>query len=210
MKKLTERQKAILDYIKRYFKRHNYWPSIREIQECFKFKSTNSVMGHLKALENKGYISRPGKARVYNIGPNLKENNSLSTVNTIALPIYGSIVAGYPDYVESDSTIGTLNVDASQLNISNPFKSFALKVRGDSMIDAGIFEGDYVVAEKGEPKDKDIVIALIDGESTLKRYVKNPTTGTSFLKAENKAYKDLLPTTELFIQGVAKAVVRCL
>ena len=85
-------------------------------------------------------------------------------------------------------------------------QSFALRVRGDSMIDADINDGDTVIIEPGQPKHGDIVAALIDNETTLKRLIKQG--GKVFLKAENKNYPDLIPVNELVIQGLAKTVMR--
>ena len=85
-------------------------------------------------------------------------------------------------------------------------KTFALRVRGDSMIDAHILDGDYVVLEYKEPRPGDVVAALIDGETTLKRFVKK--RGKPYLKAENEDYPDLVPVQELVIQGVMVALLR--
>ncbi len=90
--------------------------------------------------------------------------------------------------------------------ISNPTRAFAVKVRGDSMIDAGIFSGDIVVLEQKEAKHNDIVAALIDGENTLKRLIYDK--GRVYLKAENSAYPDLSPTEHLDVQGVVVSVLR--
>jgi repressor LexA len=92
------------------------------------------------------------------------------------------------------------------LGISNPGKAFAVRVRGDSMIDAGIFSGDIVVLEQKEAKPGDIVAALIDGENTLKRLIKE--NGRVYLKAENENYPNLHPAEKLDIQGVVVSVLR--
>ena len=125
--------------------------------------------------------------------------------------MYGAIAAGFPDHVESSEAIGKLQVDiqSSGYNKSSGKQSFALEVQGESMIDAGILDGDKIIIEPKEAKDNDIVAALIDGEVTLKRLIKKAGE-PPYLKAENKYYPKLHPLTDLEIQGVAKAVVRAL
>lgn len=213
MKTLTKRQEEILNFIGHHEWSKGFWPSIREIQEKFGFKSTNAVMGHLRALERKGAIERiAGQARTFRIlgreedeGPGLPED----AVEVVDIPIYGDIAAGYPDRVEPAGEIGRLQVDVRSAGYSNRRNSFALQVRGESMVDVEIYEGDMVIVEPREPRDGDIVAALIDGETTLKRYIKKPGE-PPYLKAENKFYPELYPVTELSVQGVAKAVVRSL
>ena len=100
-------------------------------------------------------------------------------------------------------------MDIASAGYSSRRRSFALQVRGDSMVDAEIYEGDMVVVEPRDPRDGDIVAALIDGETTLKRYIKKGNE-PPYLKAENKFYPELYPVNELTVQGVAKAVVRSL
>ncbi|MEO0795037.1 MAG: transcriptional repressor LexA [Verrucomicrobiota bacterium] len=211
MKGLTTRQKEILQFVKDQFRENQFWPSIREIQEQFGFKSTNAVMGHLRALERKGFLSRaPGQARTFKVAYDDGENPRLDNNDVVTLPIYGAIAAGYPEGVESGGEIGRLQIDSSYTSVRRNANAFALKVRGDSMIDVGIFDGDLVVVEPGtNPRNGAIVAALIDGETTLKRYVK--TRGHApYLKAENPDFPALFPVSELIIQGVAKAVVRSL
>lgn len=211
MKSLTPRQAELLDYIQTHFEKNSYWPSIRDIQTHFNFKSTNAVMGHLKALEAKDYIARvPGQARAFRLSVHAQALRASLTGNgTISVPVFGTIAAGYPDHVESSGAIGSLQIDASTAGVRNHVQAFALKVRGESMIDAGIFDGDIVIVEPGEPQNNNIVAALIDGTTTLKRYIK-PHDATPYLKAENINYPDLTPINELLIQGIARSVIRCL
>ena len=202
MKGLTARQKAILQFLDTRHRELGFWPSIREIQQYFQFKSTNAVMGHLKALEVKGALVRiPGHARAYQL--------NIAAVNSVLLteiPVYGKIPAGYPDGVEGGHTIDTLKIDMQTFQKYHTRRAFALKVRGDSMIDAGIQDGDMVIVDPVHAKQGDVVAALIDGETTLKRLVKEK--GHFHLKAENKNYPHLLPVSELIIQGVAKSLLR--
>lgn len=208
MKILTHRQQEILEFLQQYFEKTTSWPSIREIQNHFSFKSTNAVIGHLQALEKKNYLEKvPGKARSFRL--NLEKTTTpvpASTIPLVKIPVYGAIAAGYPDLVESTGVMDQIQVDAETVG-SGSNRTFALKVRGDSMIDAGIFDGDRIIMEARNPVDGDIVAALIDGETTLKRFMQ--TQGkAAYLKAENKNYPNLVPVRDLFIQGVATAVVR--
>lgn len=213
MKDLTARQKEILEFIEHHEWRNGFWPSIREIQDKFNFASTNAVMGHLRALEKKGVLERiPGQARTFRINrpddPEVPDMPSDAT-EVVDIPVVGAIAAGYPDRVESGGEIGRLQVDIGSAGFSSRRRSFALQVRGESMVDAEIYDGDMVIIEPREPQNGDIVAALIDQETTLKRYIKNPGE-PPYLKAENKFYPELFPITELTVQGVAKAVVRSL
>jgi repressor LexA len=209
MEDLTIRQQEILGYILLHMRTNNTWPSFREIQSHFGFKSTNAVMGHLRALEKKGCISRvPGQARTFRITMEFEDDKKPDkAIDLIELPIYGNIAAGYPDGVEASGEIGRLQVDIETVGHHRSRHCFALKVQGESMVDAGIFDGDTVILEQRPPKNNDIVAGLIDGETTLKRFVKKSGCAP-YLKAENKLFPELYPVAELIIQGVAKAVVR--
>ena len=99
-----------------------------------------------------------------------------------------------------------LIVDAASFGLARNAPAFALEVRGDSMHEAHIVQGDFVIMEMREPRSGDIVAALIDGECTLKRYLTR--SGTAYLKAENAAYPDLIPAQELLIQGVMVGLMR--
>lgn len=217
MEALTKKQQAILDYMKGHVSQHSYWPSIRDIQAKFRFASTNAVFGHLQALERKGVLQRiPGAARAYKIAPEIVPDLSETViryegpddeaVGLHEVQIHGSIAAGFPDYTESSGVVASMQAPLPPGARRRAPESFALRVRGDSMIDADIHDGDMVIVEPGSPKHGDIVAALIDGETTLKRLIKQG--GKVYLKAENKSYPNLDPVSELVIQGIAKQVVR--
>jgi repressor LexA len=197
---LTERQQQILDFIEENQRSRGVAPSTREIQEHFGFSSQTTVMDHLHALKQKGAIQQEkGKAR------SLVVPATINRPPTIDIPIYGTIPAGLPaDQQQEDN--GCITVDIESLKIPRNARTFALKIRGDSMINAGINEGDTVILEFREPRNKDIVAALVDGETTLKRYVVQH--GKPFLRAENPRYPDLIPAQELVIQGVMIALFR--
>ena len=175
-------------------------PSTRELQRHFGFASQTAAMSHLRALERKGVIQRLAcKARAV-IFPEDLDRGEIADI-----PIYGNIAAGMAQDVEPERQ-GCVSVDISALGIPRHAKTFALKVRGDSMIDAHICDGDTVILEFREPRKGDIVAALIDGETTLKRYLIE--RGQPFLRAENPRYPDLIPARELIIQGVLVALLR--
>jgi len=206
--KLTARQQEVLDFLKETHARTGIPPSTREIQEHFGFASQTAAVSHLRALERKGYIERnagadgnPPKRKARFI----RFTDEVEREPLIDVPIYGMIPAGYGDDTEPQAD-GYLSVDARSLGVSPSAKAFALRVRGDSMIGAHICDGDHVVLENREPHNRDIVAALIDGETTLKRFVVN--RNHPFLKAENPEYPDLIPAQELTIQGVMVGLVR--
>lgn len=191
---LTQRQQEVLDFVRKRRSSTGKMPSTREIQRHFGFASQTAAVNHLKALERKGCLRRlPGDLLPMNA-------DRFSQV-----PLLGSIPAGLPTYEEERSD-GGVAVDLSSIGLSESARTFALTVRGDSMIGAHIQEGDVVVLEYKEPRDGDVVAALIDGETTLKRFVMD--NGQPFLKAENPAYPDLIPAMELIVQGVVVALTR--
>jgi repressor LexA len=198
--KLTDRQQQIIDFLHAEHRRCGIMPSTREIQEHFGFASQTAAVSHLKALEKKGVITRlEGKAR------GLMFNDTMAREPIVDIPIYGTIPAGFGDDTTPQSE-GCLSVDTLSMGISPSATTYALRVRGDSMINAHILDGDHVVIEAKDPRNFDIVAALIDGETTLKRYImkdKHP-----YLKAENPRYPDLIPAQELLIQGVMVGLVR--
>ncbi|RPJ32858.1 MAG: repressor LexA, partial [Verrucomicrobiaceae bacterium] len=141
----------------------------------------------------------PGKARAV-IFPGDLDRGEIADI-----PLYGNIAAGMAQNVEAERQ-GCISVDITSLGIPRHARTFALEVRGDSMIDAHICDGDTVILEFREPRKGDIVAALIDGETTLKRYLIEK--GKPFLRAENPDYPDLIPARELVIQGVLVALLR--
>lgn len=200
MPDLTGRQREVLEFIQRQQRETGLPPTSREIQSHFHFQSQTAAMNHLRALEQKGAIERlPGKARAA-IDPRLRWKP-----NFRAISLLGQIPAGLSvDAAESEGS--TLGVDLSAFGLETTAQVFALRVRGDSMIGAQIADGDTVILERKTPKTGDIVAALIDREVTLKRYV--ISRGKPFLKAENPAYPDLMPTMDLVIQGVMVGLLR--
>ena len=167
---LTERQSEILKFIILNKEKFGYPPSIPEIQENFSFKSPNAVQDHLGALERKGYISRRAhKARgIEVLGHATSKENDKN--NAIEIPIVGEISAGRP-ILAQENIEGNIAIDKSIVENSDGI--FALRVKGDSMINASILNGDYVIASQQQDAEQgDIVIALIEDEATVKRFYK--------------------------------------
>lgn len=198
--KATKQQQAVLDYIEHYREARGTAPSQREIQKEFGFASRNAVPKHLSALEKKGLLHRPnGLAR----SVHLKAKKPTPSFFTI--PLLGAIPAGFAEVATEDQE-PSIVLDSATFPTRSHSSLFALRVRGDSMIDAAIIDGDIVILEQTAAFPGDIVAALIDGESTLKRLIFR--NGKNFLRAENKNYPDLLPLEELVIQGVFRGLVR--
>lgn len=201
---LTERQQEIYDFIVAFRRENGCSPSIPEIQRHFGIQSPNGVAGHLKALEAKGMIRRADRgSRQIDIPGAMAE----AAANLFTLPVFGAIPAGLPQETAAATAESTTVFDQAMLGFKPKEGCFVLKVRGDSMRDAGILNGDFVVVEPTpSPADGQIVAALIDGECTLKRLVR--MKGNWFLKAENAAYPELHPRADLVIQGAVRTVVR--
>ena len=190
---LTTRQQEVLDFIRRTELARGQGPTTREVQQHFGFKSQTAAVDHINALERKGVLDKqPGKARAVTTSP--------PRLEIVHVPIFGTVPAGAPQLIEQQPD-GFIAVDVFALGISKEARMFATHVRGDSMINAHILDGDLAVFEVDcEPRTGKIVAALIDGETTLKRFVEK--RGVPYLHAENPRYPDLIPAQELVIQGV--------
>jgi len=175
---LTARQKAIYDFLLKTIREKGFAPSIPEIGRQFKIASTNGVSDHLKALEKKGYIRRVGKRAIEVV--NALGKTVLSATRDV--PVLGRVPAGKPLFSE-ENIEGILSIPDDM----GSGKLFALQVKGDSMIGAGILDGDKVIVkQQGTAENGEIVCAMINGEATLKRFFKKD--GVITLKAENDKY----------------------
>jgi repressor LexA len=170
MGKVSNRQQAILDFIKNEVRDKGYPPSVREIGEAVGLASSSTVHGHLARLEKKGLIRRdPTKPRAIEI---LNEDDSMAQFNlsTVRVPIIGKVTAGQPiTAVENIEEYFPLPE-----HLVGDDEAFMLTISGDSMIEAGIFDGDYVIVrQQSHASNGDIVVAMTDeGEATVKRYFK--------------------------------------
>jgi repressor LexA len=203
MKPLTRRQQQVLDFIQTQQARQNASPTLREIAAHFGFRSMNAAAQHVGLLARKGALAHtPGRARALQVLSPLR-----ALRRPVAdIPLYGSIPAGFAQDRRQEAQ-GCVSVDVGSLGFRPGPRTFALEVRGDSMIGKHIVEGDRVILEHGrEPRTGDVVAALIDNESTLKTFLLEK--GKPCLRAENPKYPRLIPATELVIQGVMVGLVR--
>lgn len=192
---LTERRKKILEFIQRYFNDYERYPTIREICSYFKLRSTNGVYEHLKALERDGYILVDRKK-----SRSMKVN--FDKISLRKLPLLGIVPAGEPIYpiVEEGEYLE---------NVNDLIKgAFILKVKGNSMVNAGIYDGDLISVDiNKEIKNNDIVVALVDGEVTLKKIKFDKENIT--LYPENPDYKPIpIKNINFQILGKAKMLIR--
>ena len=167
---LYRRQKQILDFIKQYIDKYGYSPTLGEIAEAIGVSSLATVHEHLQALTTKGVIKRfEGAVR----GIEILEQKISSTLQGVELPVLGFIAAGEPimAYTDPDATI-----KVSPSMVSGKKRSYVLQVKGDSMIEDGILDGDYVIIEEqNTAHDGDTVVALLDnGLATLKKFYREP------------------------------------
>ena len=172
---MTERQEEILDFIRQFQGEKGVPPSSREIQRRFRLASQSTVIGHLRALANKGQIEQLA-GRTWGL-----------KASSVQAQLFEMAVFG--------------------IRRAAPGRIWALRVQGDSMIDAHIMDGDLVVLERREPREGDIIAALVDETTTtLKRLVS--LRGRAVLRAENKRYRDIVPERSLESQGVVVGLIR--
>jgi repressor LexA len=197
---LTPRQKRIYDFLSNAIREKGYAPSIPEIGQRFKITSTRGVFDHLKALEKKGYIKRIGKRAIEIVSPTGRS----ALPEAVEIPILGRIRAGAP--ILAEENIEGFMAVANE--IARGKEAFALKVKGDSMIDDGIFDGDYVIIRRQETAENgDIVCALIGNEATLKRFQR--TGSEVVLKPANPKYEPIIVSKgEFRVLGKATGVIR--
>src|ERR1044071_888873 len=203
MTELPPTRKRVLDFIQTEVHAGRPIPTLREIATKLGFRGHRAAAFHLDALKRGGLIEAdPGKARSLRVTSPLAKLRS----RIADIPLYGSIPAGFSSDREQ-SPDGCVSVDIASIGFKPTRNTFALRVVGDSMIGKHICDGDIAVFEHGpEPRPGQIVAALIDRKSTLKTFlVKN---GKPYLKAENPKYPDSIPSEELVIQGVFRALIR--
>ncbi|RHW02591.1 transcriptional repressor LexA [Clostridium sp. OF09-10] len=183
--KITDKQKEILEYIKEMILKKGYPPAVREICEAVHLKSTSSVHSHLESLEKNGYIRRdPTKPRTIEI---LDDDFALTRREVVNVPVIGTVAAGTPILAEQNIE-DYLPIPAEML----PNKEvFMLKVKGNSMIEAGIYSGDKViVAKQPDAENGDKVVALVDDSATVKTFYKE--NGHFRLQPENSTMDPII------------------
>lgn len=195
MLNLTKRQKDILQFIKEFIDHHDYAPSFREIADHFNLQSVATIADHIESLKQKGCLeSTQNMARSLQLTP-AWDNRKFE------VPLLGIIAAGEP--IEAIRTNETIEIPKDMMGNN----VFALKVRGDSMIDDGIYDGDYVIIEQcPNPSDGDIVVALIDNQNaTLKRFYRRKKY--ILLKPANARHRPI-KSRRVTVQGKVKGVIR--
>lgn len=204
MTKLTRIQEAVRKFIDSERKGGRPCPTHRELAAHFGFSGPNAAACHLKALVRKGVlIAEQGKARALRLAETFP---GLHRPAVAEIPLYGSIPAGFGEDREQQPD-GCVTVDVASINFKPTRNTFALRVVGDSMIGKFICDGDIVILEHGaEPRNGEVVAALIDRKSTLKTFVQKGKQ--IYLKAENPKYPNLIPSEQLVIQGVLKGLIR--
>ncbi len=209
-KKITKRQKAVLDDIERHIHEKGYGPTVREVCEDLGLSSPSTVHVHLKALESKGYIRRdPLKSRSISLTyPVEEESQAVGSVfgdietSTVNVPLVGHVAAGSPILAEENIT----DVYTLPTEIVGDAPTFMLSVHGDSMIEIGINDGDYVVVKEQPVADNgDIVVAIIDDGATVKRFYKE--ANRIRLQPENSSM-DPIYVDDCMIAGTVVAVFR--
>lgn len=197
--KITQKQSEILEYMKNEILNRGFPPSVREICEAVHLKSTSSVHSHLETLEKNGYIRRdPTKPRAIEI---VDDNFNLVRRETVNVPIIGKVSAGQP-------LLAVENIDGyfpipSEYMPNN--KTFMLVVQGDSMINAGIFNGDYVIVEQQKTAENgQKIVALVEDSATVKTFYKED--GHIRLQPENDTMEPIIVEQDQFFQILGKVI----
>ena len=201
MRGITDRQKEVLTYISTYTEENSYPPTVRDISEHFGI-SLRAVQDHILALQKKGFLSQSQKkARSIRVLSDMRDKEPQTYISKV--PLLGTVAAGKP-LLSEENLDGYVNLTAPFVR---PGKSyFALRVRGQSMINAGILDGDLAVVEQSSTAiDGQIIVAVIDDAITLKRYYKE--SGRIRLQPENPEFQAIY-CTDVRIVGILSNIVR--
>ena len=209
MKKSEQRQNDILDFMKKTIAEKGYSPTVREICAALKIKSTSTVHSDIKALEDKGLVKKdPSKPRTVLPVENeyVRARMMLDDLNTVTLPVVGRVAAGEPILAEQN-IVDEMPMPARFVGQGN---NFILTVHGDSMINVGINDGDYLIVQEGqEAKNGEIVVALVndgsESSATVKRFFKEKDHIR--LQPENDALEPII-ATDVTVVGKVKGVFR--
>lgn len=196
---LTPHQRTVLNYIGEFQRKRGYSPSLADLALAFGVRSKNAVAKVVNALVRQKHLEKDPKGRI-----KILEMPQGDGPSSVTLPLFGPIAAGFAAPVEE---YAEEKVTLDDYLVRDRSSTFLLRVKGDSMINAGIYEGDLVIVERGkDPKVNDIVVGVLDGEFTLKRLKRDK--GKTYLQAENPAYPDLYAMDELKVAGVVRGVIR--
>ena len=200
--KITAKQQEILEYIKETILKKGYPPAVREICEAVHLRSTSSVHSHLETLEKNGYIRRdPTKPRTIEI---IDDCFNLTRREVVNVPMIGTVAAGQPILAEENIE----NYFPIPVELLPNAQIFMLRVKGESMINAGIYDGDQIlVAEQDDARNGDIVVALVEDSATVKRFYKE--NGHYRLQPENDALDPII-VNEVQILGRVVGLMRIL
>ena len=200
MSLLTPHQRTVLTYIGEFQHKRGYSPSLSDLALAFGVRSKNAIAKVVNVLVREGHLEKDPKGRIKII--EMTEPQDIPQPMT--LPLFGPISAGFAAPVEEQAEE---IVKLDDYLVRDRASTFLLRVKGNSMIEAGIFEGDLVIVERGkEPKVGNIVVGVLDGEFTLKRLKKEK--GKYYLQAENPDYPDMHALEELEVAGVVRGVIR--
>ncbi|HOS43570.1 MAG TPA: transcriptional repressor LexA [Armatimonadota bacterium] len=203
MEGLTRRQQEVLSGIRAILQDTGHPPTVRELGEKLGLRSSCTVQRHLEALERKGFIRRnPTKARTIEITRGPKPlSRAAADGGLVSLPIVGTVTAGLP-ILAVENVEDTL---ALPRTLVSDGECFALRVRGDSMINAGLYDGDLAVVKKQETAGNgDVVVALLDDEATIKRFFRD--SGRVKLQAENPAYEPIIVDKVVILGKVVMSI----
>jgi len=197
---LTPHQRTVLNYIREFQTKRGYSPSLADLALAFGVRSKNAIAKVVNALLREKQLEKDPKGRI----KILEMPETFERPQPMVLPLFGPIAAGFATAAEEQAEE---QITVEDFLVRDRAKTFLLRVKGDSMINVGIQEGDIVIVERGrEPKVNDIVVGILDGEFTLKRLKKNK--GKFYLQAENTAYPDMYAVEDLQTAGVVRGVMR--
>lgn len=200
-KKITQRQEEILNLISQHIAEKGYAPTYQELANTLHIKSKYAILKHIDSLVAKGYLVKDSSARTLRI---IHPDYTPEAKSDIDLPLIGRVAAGYPILAEENIE---RYVSIPRALIKSEGRYFALRVRGDSMIEAGIHDDDLVIVQSTQSAyNRDIVVALVNEEVTVKRLIQDQQK--IYLKAENPSYNDIVPDSEWSIQGKVVGLIR--
>lgn len=205
---LTRRQREVLGFIEGFVEKRGYPPTLREIGQSLGIKSTNAVSDHLSVLERKGVIVRDRTRSRGIVLPAKRRASGIAREGVVDVPVLGRIAAGAPLLAE-ENLDGYVRVDERYVSGRSPH--FALRVVGESMIEAGILDGDLVIVRsQNEAKQGEIVVALVDGSATVKRfYLEGDRVRLQPANAQMEPiYISKEEARETLVQGVVVGVLR--
>ncbi len=205
MKGLTEKQQGILDFIEEFGRREGMAPTVYEIAEHFGIKPATSF-AHLRALQRKGYIDRTSKARSVTL---LRSGSPKQASLTLSVPLLGRISAGVPLFA-AENKEDTLQIDPAMLPFGiGGHRLFALRINGDSMKEAGVIDGDIIIAkEMNTPEIGEIVVALVENDEATVKYF-YLADGKVELRPANKRYQSqFYEYDQIQVQGIVVSLYR--